>query len=274
MGRIPTVVTCHDLSLIDRFGGYKPGPMKYYERHGLLRSIESAAHVVTLTEVVAAELRRRYGLSAERVTPIAPPLADLQVRGRGTLPADLGQFILCVGVLEPRKNLEALIAAHRAAWPHIGRPLVLIGPYGWSQRSVLTAVEQSGGRVRWLGSVNDATLVDAYSRADAVVQYSLDEGFDYPAAEALALGAPLILSDIPVHREVAGDCALYADPTDPVALGERLREVMGWTAEQRSAQARCGRKRVVEIRARGAVSAYIGVYQRVEETRGNRPLRG
>jgi glycosyltransferase involved in cell wall biosynthesis len=269
MGAIPAVATCHDLSLIDRFDAHKRGPMKYYERRAMLAALAGAAHIVTPSESVAAALRRRFEVGAERVTAIAPPLPDFPPAGAGRLPPDLEpqRFLLCVGVLEPRKNLHLLFEAHRRAWDDLRIPLVLVGPYGWKQRDVVRAAADSRGRIRWLGAVDDATLADAYRGAAAVVQYSLDEGFDYPAAETLGFGTPLLLSDLPVHREVAGECALYAPADNAGALANRLREVARWSAGDRVAHAARAAARVAMIRERGAPHLYLDLYDRLCEQR-------
>ena len=276
LGRIPTVTTCHDLSLIDRFDGYKRGPMKYYERRALLAALAGAAHVVTLSQTVADTLQRRFGIAAERVTAIAPPLPDFTDAGDARLPSGLepGRFLLFVGVIEPRKNLRRLLEAHRSVWSDLRMPLVLIGPYGWRQRELLRAIAGSAGRVRWLGAVDEATLAAAYRSAAAVVQYSLDEGFDYPAAEALSLGAPLVLSDIPVHREVAETCALYAPADDPRVLAERLCEIGRWSAPDRAGHAQRAAARVAALRSRGAPHRYLAIYQQLCEPRTRRLRSG
>jgi len=275
-GGIPAIATCHDLSLIDHFEGYKRGPMKYYERRALLAALSGAAHIVTLSESVAAALGRRFGVGAERVTAIAPPLPDFPPAGAGRLPADLAprRFLLCVGVLAPRKNLARVLEAHRAAWDDVALPLILVGPYGWRQRDVVRAAADSAGRVRWLGAVDDATLADAYRAAAAVVQYGVDEGFDYPAAEALGLGTPLLLSDIPAHREVAGACALYARPDEPRALADRLREVVRWSEGERTAHAQRATARAAVLRARGAADRYLDLYRRLCEQKARSSRRG
>jgi glycosyltransferase involved in cell wall biosynthesis len=76
------------------------------------------------------------------------------------------------------------------------------------------------------GYVDDETLAGLYSGAAAVVIPSLGEGFGLPAVEAAACGAPLVLSDLPAHRETMDGAALYFPPGDGRALASRLREVL------------------------------------------------
>ena len=74
--------------------------------------------------------------------------------------------------------------------------------------------------------LDDLLLRGAYAGATAFIQPSLWEGFGIPLVEAAACGAPLLLSDIAVFREVAGDAALYADPHDPVAWAPALEATL------------------------------------------------
>ena len=77
-------------------------------------------------------------------------------------------------------------------------------------------------RIHFLPIVNDDVLRLAYAGADAMVHASLMEGFGIPVVEALASGTGLILSDIPVYREIAGSMAAFVDPVDPDAWGEAI----------------------------------------------------
>lgn len=142
-------------------------------------------------------------------------------------------FVLTVGTLEPRKNLLTLIEARRLLARRAGGEaapaLVLAGRYGWQTGAIRRAVEAAAAE-GWLvhfGYVSQAELVALYRRARLVALPSLYEGFGLPAVEAMWAGVPLLLSDIPVFHEVAGDAALYAPPDRPEAWADRLTELAG-----------------------------------------------
>ena len=210
-------------------------------------------------------MQERFGLSEEKVTALYPPLPEF--------PAPLvppsfealleKPYFLTVGTLEPRKNLERLLDAHEQVFQQCGAPLYLVGAYGWKQEEVLRRVEASRGAVRWLGRVDDAFLAALYERAAAVVACSLDEGFDYPSVEAMVFGAPVILSDIPVHREVVGKPGLYAPATDTQGLAGRMMDVLAWSDEDRKQFKEQAQSRVEAIRTAGKVEGYLRVYERV-----------
>ena len=237
----PTILTCHDLSALDH---PEERPLRLrttYERYLLLYGLRRAAHVIVGSRHVQRQIEDRLHLDPRRITciydPVLPlPAPDPATPRRCDLPA---RYFLTVGTLEPRKNLPALIGAQAEAYRATGVPLLLAGPYGWRQPALLDQIRSSGGAVRWLDFVPDAALAWLYSHALALVQYSLDEGFDYPVAEAMATGTPLILSDIPVHREVAADLAVYAPADDPPRLTALLRQAATRVVRTTHAAMRC-----------------------------------
>ena len=136
-------------------------------------------------------------------------------------------FLLCVGRLNARKNLANTIGAALAS----GRvtdaaPLVIVGePQGRDavlSDDVAEAVRR--GAVRFLGFIDDDELAWLYSNASALLFLTRDEGFGLPALEALHFGAPLVVSDLPVFREILGRRASFTDPEDVAAIAAAIRE--------------------------------------------------
>jgi len=111
----------------------------------------------------------------------------------------------------------------------------------------------------------DAVLAELYRRASAVVQYSLYEGFDLPLAEALACGAPVAVSELEVHHEVAGECGVYARPDRPAELARAVLDVLGWPKERRRSHADAAARRVTELRREDPIGRHLEVYERVLE---------
>lgn len=270
---VPAVVTVHDLTPFRRPGTKKRSPVTLYERWGARRALARARRLIVPSDAVAAQLTSEVGIAPERIARVYPLLPGLEALPEVPLPeAARRPFLLTVGTLEPRKNLERLVEAHSGVWEWARVPLLLVGAYGWRQRRLLRQIPASGGRVRWLGRVDDPTLAALYRHAAAVVQPSLEEGFDYPVAEALFFGAPLVLSDLPVHREVAGDCALYAPADRTDLLAERMLEALDWTPERRAAHAGRARKRAEALRAATSVEDTLRVYR--EALRAPEPTSG
>lgn len=264
----PVVVSCHDLSLLRFFSSKKAGLMKYYERFLLLHGLRGAAHVITISHAVASELKQHFGFLEKKVTVIYPPLPRFchDVTDEGELPdhrIPKEPFFLSVGSIEPRKNLARLLEGWQRAYSHCQIPLVLVGPYGWNQRRLVHERLAATDGIYWLDNVNDTTLSKLYKKATAVVQYSLYEGFDYPVAEAICMGTPVVASDIEVHREVMAGCGLLASPFDTDALTAALLEVCSWS-EQKLAEYRLHSKQQAHlIKQCSSVDQYISLYQQV-----------
>ena len=263
----PGVVTLHDLSLVDHLATKRRSPVSRYERAAFLGAASRATHIITISDTVRRELTERLGVESHRITTIYPGVPRLEgLPAPGHVPPQAeGAFLLTVGTIEPRKNLNRLLDAHEMVWRELRLPLLLVGVYGWSQRALLRRVAASDGRVFWLGFVSDPVLAELYRRATAVMQYSSYEGFDLPVAEALACGAPLVASDIPVHREVARDCAVYAHACDPEALVRAVTEVVRWPEDRRRSHREAAAARLAELRRGDPIVSHIEVYRRVIE---------
>jgi len=224
------VATVHDLSLFRLPWAVRPDARRALAA-GLERTFLDADLILTLSRAVRDELVAR-GLSPARLRPIHLGPGQME-EGDGDEPLPDGvpeRFALHVGTLEPRKNLPVLLAA----WKLLNQrrsdrpPLVLCGGFGWHAEELrgLVAAGERDGSVIVTGYVEPPALRALYRRAALVAVPSLYEGFGLTVAEAMAAGVPLVVSDIPVLREVAGDAALYA-PTDRADLwAARLAELL------------------------------------------------
>jgi glycosyltransferase involved in cell wall biosynthesis len=102
---------------------------------------------------------------------------------------------------------------------------VIVGKQGWNIEPLAGALRahvEQGRRLLWLETVGDGDLRHLMQHANGFVQASVAEGFGLPVAEAGAFGVPLLLSDIPVFRELAGDAARYFGVGDATALAELI----------------------------------------------------
>jgi glycosyltransferase involved in cell wall biosynthesis len=104
-----------------------------------------------------------------------------------------------VGTIEPRKNYEQAfrIQASSGELPL----LVIVGRKGWKSKKVLTRL-LSLKNVLWISGACDGSLLEMFQKANCYISTSLNEGFNIPASEAMHLGTPMILSDIPIHQEL------------------------------------------------------------------------
>ncbi len=189
------------------------------------------------------------GVPAERVH-VAHPAARDEFSPNGTA-ADLGApYVLTVATLEPRKNLQTLVDAHRL----LGGDLLLAvaGGEGWGDQP-----ELGNPRIRRLGFVSDDELAGLYRGAAVAVYPSRFEGFGIPVLEAMACGCPVVVSSHVSLDEASGAAAIRADPDDPAALAVAIERALG----QREHLAATGLEHAARFTWRAAGETFLRGYE-------------
>jgi glycosyltransferase involved in cell wall biosynthesis len=199
-------------------------------REQLERTLLEADRLLTPSEAVRRELIET-GVSPRRVRAIHHGTGLMSEMATGAPPAGTpSRYALHVGTVEPRKNISALLAAWRLlrARRLDPPPLVLCGGFGWESQALRREIAEAAreGWVLHLGYVGAPELAALYRGAEMVLLPSFYEGFGLPAVEALQAGAPLVASDLPVLREVAGEAALYAPPDRPDLWADRIAALL------------------------------------------------
>jgi len=180
---------------------------------------ETCDVVFVNSEFTGRDVVETLGVAAERVR-VARPAAKDVFTPEGAA-EDLGAaYILTVATLEPRKNLQTLVEAHRLLAGDI--LLAVVGAEGWGEQPLL-----DDPRIRRLGYVSDEELARLYRGADAAVYPSRFEGFGIPVIEAMACGVPVVVSSHESLDEASGHAAVRADPDDPVAIAAAIDRALG-----------------------------------------------
>lgn len=237
------VVTIHDVAQLDRSGSIpelnddidsKAGAWYRFLTPRLVRRV---AHVITISEFSRERLLMHTRLDEERVTVIPNgvndrfrPLSHDETYGTlGALGLPSRQYVLCVGSLEPRKNLARLLKA----WSRIQSEvpddvwLLLTGKKGneriFAEEAQLSRLPP---RIHLTGYVPDEVLPALYAGALAFAFPSVYEGFGLPPLEAMASGVPVLTGNLASLPEVVGDAGVMVDPYDVESIAEGLKRLI------------------------------------------------
>ncbi len=182
-----------------------------------------AAGVIAISENTRRDAIRLLGLPPEKITTIYPGIGESYFGARPK-PRER-PYLLYVGTIEPRKNLETLLDAWRLVKPSIRGEfdLVVAGPGGWAPPPTLARLH---AETEYLGYVPEQELPGLIAGATAFVYPSLYEGFGFPPAQAMAAGTPVITSNNSCLPEVAGGAALLADARSPAEIASAITQVV------------------------------------------------
>ena len=266
--RKPLVVTVHDLAFLRNPEHFTKRGNSYF-RKSLQRTINEAQAVIVPSQATADDCYEA-GINPERVHVIPHGVSVQEVSASQidlfrTAYGLSRPYVLWTGTREPRKNLPGLLHAFsRIAGEFPQLDLVLVGPSGWGDDAVERQLIQAIGtsRVHVLGHLAQDTLQQAYAGARAFVFPSYWEGFGLPVLEAMAHSVPVVTSLGTSTAEVAGDCGILVEPSDPDQIAAGLRRVLG---REHDHFALAGYKRTQTMTWKACAKAHLRVYQQVME---------
>jgi alpha-1,3-rhamnosyl/mannosyltransferase len=232
---LPTVVTLHDLSVLLYPEWHPAERVEYYEQQ-FHRGLARCDHILAVSEFTRQEVIRHLGVSPQRITrarngirpglrPLPPEEVAAGLHALGLPP----RYLLCLGTIEPRKNVLTLLRAY-CALPEAVReryPLLLVGGWGWDVGPVAGYLDSEARHrgVRHLGYVPDEQLALLYNGARALAYPSLYEGFGLPPVEMLACGGAVLASTTGAVAETVGPHAHLIDPLDTDGWRDTLERV-------------------------------------------------
>ena len=234
----PSVMTLHDLSpWLDP--NWHADADRVRRRTPVLLRVGLPTMIVTPTQAVRRQTMERFRVSASRIVAV-PEAAGERFR---PVPPEIGRrrYLLCVGTLEPRKNLGLVIEAWREARNF--DPDVELWVAGRKRRDFREPPPEPG--LRLMGEVREEALPGLYSGAIACLYPSWYEGFGLPVLEAMQCGAAVLASKDPALEEVSGGAALHLDPADPKAWADAMKAALAepdWLGDLREKAIRRARE--------------------------------
>lgn len=219
---VPTVLSKHDM-LYWSHPQYMSVPLytepvKWMEK----AAAKNATRILTISEESRRSIHTYLHVDEDRVDLV--PLAGTKVPDADrSLASQPHPMVLATGNRRPHKNWPSLIRALPLI-PEADRPhLVVTGSHGDDPLRAVVAETAMENWVELKGWVTDDEMRDLYSRATILAMPSFADGFSLPALEAMMAGLPVMISDIPVYREVVGDAAMLIDPHDLRSIADAMR---------------------------------------------------
>jgi glycosyltransferase involved in cell wall biosynthesis len=229
------ITTVHDLSFHHHPEWHPDDRVKYFKRTFYPRVLKSDI-ITTDSHFIKAEIVRELGISPGRVRviymgydqSIFKPYPKETVEAFRALHHLPERFILFVGSIEPRKNLERLLTAYLQLPEALKKEckLVLSGFSGWKNTAIMDLIHKAKEHVIFLGYLTVHELALLYNAAEIFAYPSLYEGFGLPPIEAMACGTPVLVSNVASLPEVCGPAALYCDPLDVEHIAEQLQKLL------------------------------------------------
>lgn len=229
---VPTLMVTHDIAHVHYPKQIPAWALHYYHRY-VPRYLNRAERVITVSEFVKQDIVKHYQLDPNKISVAGNgckatfvPLPQSRKEAVRKKYANGKPYFFYLGALHPRKNVERLIRAFDQFRQQHSEDVQLLlgGRLAWQSESIRREWEraQCQSDIHWLGYVPDEELPDILGSALALTYISLFEGFGVPLLEAMHTEVPIITSNVASLPEVAGEAALYVDPTSETAITDAM----------------------------------------------------
>lgn len=205
----------------------------------LVKSCKRAAAIITVSEFSKQQIMKYLKIPSEKIhvvpcgVDIQKYQIDIKVTEIESIKSEYkisGEYLLYLGTLEPRKNIEGLIEGYALAYKKNSElpKLVLTGKKGWSYESIFEKVQELNieEQVIFTGYVRDQDKLGLIKGAKAFVFVPFYEGFGIPPIEAMASGTPVLVSDVQPISEIVGDDVIKVDPNSKEAIAEGMEKIL------------------------------------------------
>jgi len=229
------ITTIHDFSFY-KYPQWHPRDRVEFFKENFWKCIYRSDMIITVSHYMKKEILELLNFEPEKIKVIYngydkgifkrySPSELNGFRNRFKLPQ---YFLLFVGALEPRKNLERLIKAYISLNKDVKKDLklVLAGAPGWRNKKIMALINVEKENIYYLGYVSNQELAFLYNLATLFVFPSLYEGFGLPPLEAMACGCPVVVSNVSALPEICGDAAYYINPYNIDSIVEGICKVL------------------------------------------------
>lgn len=235
---LPKVFTAHDLGYLEfsqQFNKKDFFQLKYWTAN----SIRSATKIIAVSEATKQDILKHYNVDSNKINVVHHGYDKKRFDSKRQI-SDAketmavynisGEYILYLGTLKPSKNLTSLVKAYDRLPDDLKGhySLVISGVKGWMFDEIFRAVEKLGleDRVNFTGYIKEEHKEALYKQAKLLVQPSYWEGFGMQVLDAMAMGTPVVISDVASLPEVGGNAAIYIDPYDTDSITSGIEKVL------------------------------------------------
>jgi len=276
-----SVVTFHDMTFI-LFPELHTRAKRIFFPMAMRLSARQADALLSVSESTRRDAMRLLHIPAEKIftTPLGVNeefhiISDTAIleacRRRYKLPEE---FILFVGLLEPRKNLPLLLKAYAKLLKQMTIPmLVIVGRPGWGYKDILKQIEalKMKDKVHFTGYVLAQDMPIVYNLAQVFVYPSIYEGFGLPPMEAMACGTPVITTNVSAMRDHVGEAGILIPSQDEESLAQAIKKILN-DPDLRKRLSIKGRRQVADFTWKRTAQETMKAYQYVMTQRASKSL--
>lgn len=264
--RIPKVTTIHDLivykypeTLVDRITDTQKSKLAWVKKETSAVIVDSESTKIDVSYYLKIPDSKIHVVYLG-VNDIFSPQEISKVRKVRKKYKLSGNYLLCVGTREPRKNLERLIRAYQELELD-DLTLVIAGNPGWGDEVARYS------KMRVLGYVSEEDLPALYAGASCFVYPTLYEGFGLPVLEAMACGAPVITSEKGSLKEITANQTIYVDPENVSSIVDGLKKILKLSPSERRQIAQKSRDHARKFTWKKTAEKTLQVYQSILKNR-------
>lgn len=221
------IITIHDLTF-ELFPNFLTFKQRLWHRFLTPKNqCHNANLILTPSENTKRDIANLYHVEGQKISVLYPGLSNIYKRetpvvtNKYNLPS---KFILFLGTIEPRKNLDSLVEAFEIfskKFPDY--KLVIAGGSGWKNN---LSLYQKNPKIIYIGYVEETDKPNLYRSASVFVYPSFYEGFGFPVLEAMSVGLPVVTSNRSSLPEIASDAALFVNPNRPEEIAFALEQIL------------------------------------------------